>query len=73
MHSAEEQQNKLLQAQIDIGRKLASSTEQDELPTQILHLSKDIFGFENAIIRLSKNVQTQGEGNAADGRFSSAC
>jgi len=52
MHSAEEQQNKLLQAQIDIGRKLASSTEQDELLTQILRLSRDIFGFENAIIRL---------------------
>ncbi|ORJ58741.1 ATP-binding protein [Geothermobacter hydrogeniphilus] len=52
MHSAEEQQNKLLQAQIDIGRKLASSTEQDELLTQILRLSRNIFGFENAIIRL---------------------
>jgi len=46
------QQQKLLQAQIDIGRKLASNSEQDELLPQILHLSCDIFGFENAIIRL---------------------
>jgi len=49
---ADSQQQKLLQAQIDIGQKLASSAESDELLPQILHLSRDIFGFENAIIRL---------------------
>lgn len=46
------QHQKLLQAQIDIGRKLTTSFGQEELLSQILLLSRDIFGFENAIIRL---------------------
>lgn len=46
------QQQKLLQAQIDIGRKLTSVSEREEILPQILQLSRDIFGFENAIIRL---------------------
>lgn len=49
---AASQHQKLLQAQIDIGRKLTASSGQDELLSQILHLSRDIFGFDNAIIRL---------------------
>ena len=46
------QQQKLLQAQIDIGRKLTSGFEREEILPLILQLSRDIFGFENAIIRL---------------------
>lgn len=44
--------NQLLQAQIDIGRDLSRGHERSEVLNRILHLARDLFGFENAIIRL---------------------
>ena len=46
------QQEKLLEALIEIGQELASTIELDELLNRILRVSKEIFGFQNAIIRL---------------------
>lgn len=46
------QNKKLLNALIDIGQELASTVELDELLNRILRISRDIFRFENAIIRL---------------------
>jgi len=43
---------KLLKALIEIGQELASTTELSDLLDRILHVSREIFGFENAIIRL---------------------
>ncbi len=42
----------LLQAQIDISRDLSSGHERAEVLNRILHLSRELLGFENAIIRL---------------------
>jgi transcriptional regulator with GAF, ATPase, and Fis domain len=46
------EQEKLLQALIDIGQELASTIELDELLNRILRISREVFRFENAIIRL---------------------
>ncbi|PLX86876.1 MAG: hypothetical protein C0618_08240 [Desulfuromonas sp.] len=46
------QQQKLFQALIDIGKELASITDLDYLLERILEISRDVFRFENAIIRL---------------------
>jgi len=46
------QQEKLLKALIDIGQELASTIELEALLDRILSVSRDVFGFENAIIRL---------------------
>jgi two-component system, NtrC family, sensor kinase len=46
------QQEKLLKALIDIGQELASTIELEELLKRILKISRDVFHFENAIIRL---------------------
>jgi two-component system NtrC family sensor kinase len=46
------QQAKLLKALIDIGQELASTIELDELLNRILRISREVFHFENAIIRL---------------------
>lgn len=46
------QQGKLLQALIDIGQELASTIRLEELLDRILRISRDVFRFENAIIRL---------------------
>jgi PAS domain S-box-containing protein len=43
---------KLLNALINIGQDLASTVDLRELLDRILQVSRDIFGFENAIIRL---------------------
>ena len=46
------QKERLLQALIDIGREFVSTIDLDELLSRILQVSRDVFGFENAIIRL---------------------
>ncbi|WP_432820867.1 ATP-binding protein [Trichloromonas sp.] len=46
------QQGKLLQALIDIGQELSSTIELEELLSRILRISREVFRFENAIIRL---------------------
>lgn len=46
------QQEKLLKALIDIGQELASTIELEELLNRILKISREVFHFENAIIRL---------------------
>lgn len=46
------QHEKLLQALIDIGQELASTVELEELLNHILRISREVFHFENAIIRL---------------------
>ena len=43
---------KLLNALINIGQDLASTVDLPELLDRILQVSREIFGFENAIIRL---------------------
>jgi len=49
----------LLQAQIDIGRDLSHGHELDEVLNRILHLSRNLLGFENAIIRLLEPSETK--------------
>lgn len=49
---ANRQQEMLLKALIDIGQQLASTTDLDELLKRILQVSREVFHFENAIIRL---------------------
>jgi PAS domain S-box-containing protein len=46
------QHGKLLQALIDIGQELSSTIELEELLSRILRISREVFRFENAIIRL---------------------
>ena len=46
------QHEKLLKALIDIGQELASTVELEELLNRILKISREVFHFENAIIRL---------------------
>ncbi len=46
------QQEKLLQALVDIGQELASTISLDELLQRILRISREVFRFENALIRL---------------------
>ena len=48
----EGQHDKLLKALIDIGQELASTIELDELLHRILRISREVFYFKNAIIRL---------------------
>jgi two-component system NtrC family sensor kinase len=50
--SPETQQQKLFQALIDIGKELASITDLDHLLDRMLEISREVFRFENAIIRL---------------------
>ncbi|PLY03207.1 MAG: hypothetical protein C0622_04680 [Desulfuromonas sp.] len=49
-----EQDEKLSRALIDIGKELAAITDLDHLLTRILKISREVFHFENAIIRLVK-------------------
>lgn len=46
------QQERLLKALIDIGQELASTVDLEELLHRILRISREVFHFENAIIRL---------------------
>ncbi|WP_291315544.1 ATP-binding protein [Desulfuromonas sp.] len=52
IHSAGRQEEKLVTALIDIGKELASTIELEELLNRILRISREVFRFENAIIRL---------------------
>lgn len=47
-----EHHQKLLQALIDVGQELASTVELDALLHRILRIAREVFHFENAIIRL---------------------
>jgi len=47
-----DQNQKLFRALLDVGKELASITELDYLLTRILDISRDVFHFDNAIIRL---------------------
>ncbi len=49
---ADGQNERLLKALIDIGQELASTIELEELLNRILRISREVFRFENAIIRL---------------------
>jgi PAS domain S-box-containing protein len=51
-HGINGQHEKLLKALIDIGQELASTIELEELLNRILKISREVFHFENAIIRL---------------------
>ncbi len=50
--------DKLLQALLDVGQELASTVELDALLHRILRIAREVFHFENAIIRLL-DVQRQ--------------
>lgn len=52
MTSNNNQREKLLQALLEIGREFSSTIDLEELLNRILQVSRDIFGFDNAIIRL---------------------
>jgi len=52
MTSNENQREKLLQALLDIDREFASTIDLEELLNRILQVSREVFGFDNAIIRL---------------------
>jgi two-component system, NtrC family, sensor kinase len=52
MDQLAEQQQKLLKAQLDISQELSSGTDAEDLLDHILAVSRDVFRFENAIIRL---------------------
>ena len=49
---SEHKSGRLLNALIEIGQELASTTDLEELLDSVLRVSRDVFGFENAIIRL---------------------
>ena len=49
---SEKKSERLLQALIDIGQELASMTDLEELLDSVLRVAREVFRFENAIIRL---------------------
>ena len=49
---SEQKSARLLNALIEIGQELASTTDLQELLDSLLRVSRDVFHFENAIIRL---------------------
>jgi two-component system NtrC family sensor kinase len=49
---SEHKSGRLLNALIEIGQELASTTDLEELLDSVLRVARDVFGFENAIIRL---------------------
>ncbi|MDW7645600.1 MAG: ATP-binding protein [Desulfuromonadales bacterium] len=46
------QQDKLMKALVDIGQELTSTLELDELLDRLLRISREVFCYQNAIIRL---------------------
>ena len=52
MPEMDPQKERLLKALIEIGREFVTTVDLDELLHRILQASRDVFGFENAIIRL---------------------
>ena len=57
MNQLADQQQKILQAQLDISQELSSGTDAADLLHHILAVSRDVFHFENAIIRLFDEKQ----------------
>ena len=49
---SEQKSERLLNALIEIGQELASTTDLEELLDSVLRVARDVFHFENAIIRL---------------------
>lgn len=49
---SEQKSERLLDALIEIGQELASTTDLEELLDSVLRVARDVFRFENAIIRL---------------------
>jgi PAS domain S-box-containing protein len=49
---SEQKSGRLLNALIEIGQELASTTDIEELLDSLLRVARDVFRFENAIIRL---------------------
>jgi PAS domain S-box-containing protein len=49
---SENKSTRLLNALIEIGQELASTTDLEELLERLLQISREVFRFENAIIRL---------------------
>jgi len=49
---SEQKSERLLNALIEIGQELASTTDLEELLDSVLRVSREVFRFENAIIRL---------------------
>lgn len=47
-----DQNQKLFRALLDVGKELVAITERDHLLDRILEISRDVFHFDNAIIRL---------------------
>ena len=62
-----DQNQKLFRVLIDVGKELAAITDIDRLLTRILELSREVFHFENAIIRLLSEDGRQLESVAAFG------
>lgn len=57
MNQTADQQQKILQAQLDISQELSSGTDAADLLHHILAVSREVFHFENAIIRLFDDKQ----------------
>lgn len=51
-HISEQKSERLLNALVEIGQELASTTDIEELLDSLLRVARDVFHFENAIIRL---------------------
>ena len=49
---SEQKSERLLNALIEIGHELASTTDLEELLDSVLRVARDVFRFENAIVRL---------------------
>ena len=49
---SEQKSERLLNALIEIGQELASTTDLEELLDSVLRVARDVFRFENAIVRL---------------------
>ena len=49
---SEQKSGRLLNALVEIGQELASTTDIEELLDSLLRVARDVFRFENAIIRL---------------------
>ncbi len=49
---SEQKSGRLLKALVEIGQELASTTDIEELLDSLLRVARDVFRFENAIIRL---------------------
>ena len=68
-----DQEQKLFRALIDVGKELAAITERDYLLTRILEISREVFHFDNAIIRLIASDGKTLETVASFGYSQEAC